>query len=338
MSHRSRMHSIMSLAVIFFFSLSSLSAEVPDWVSVRPHTEGYIYGVGQSNHPERAGQIAVTEATVEISSQIMQTIANIREDDTEQEIVTIDEEQTVRLQQRFSSRTRSETGASALPGAEIVAQEQHGDTSYALVRLDRKNFIASTKTRTESIDSRLVRLQEAPQPITGAYIAQLRRVVDLAQQREELYWLLIALGERELLESPLPMHEFESRLGNLIRGNSIRLQGHARAPGTRDAVLDVIDILNLVEHEDAVFELRLRERARTEVQGNWHRAHITGAVTVLDADTQAIIGSLEHTASDASTANEETAVSRARAKFIEEMGAKLEQRLLLMLAGEGRRQ
>jgi hypothetical protein len=229
-----------------------------------------------------------------------------------------------------------QTQAKFLPGAEVAAQQTVDKTVYTLVKLEKAKFIQAAKLRISELDKPLAKLAGAdPDPITGARIAALRGAVPKAEERDVLAMTLAGQGEG-VADAPVSADNLRARLGLLIEPGTVSVKGADKAPTARDAVLDVLDQLDLAactNPDEARFELRLVEKARSQqTPNNWTKVFLTGAVTVLRTDTGEVIGSLEASASgmDAS-GSADGSKAKAREALIKELGEQLKQRLLPIL-------
>lgn len=348
---------VVSVGLILLSGLASLAAEEPEWLRQRPHDANALYGIGQASG-ENAREQSRARAVVEISEQLVISIASSSESISESDTVIVegsggggsnaDEEpdqaaaadgEQLRLREYFSRRIHSDTESHFLPGVEIVRQETVGDTVYTLARLERQRFVGAVQERAAMIDRNLeAATRLGDQDLSGAQLQQLQRAHALGDERQRLARLLVGQGAR-LDEAPVDLDALARRLGRLAQGNRVALEGSSRAPDVRDALLDMLDIsgLTVIQDDSANFQLRLRQRQRSREVGDWHRVSITGAITVVDRASGEVLGSLEETVEKSSTQGEAEAAARAREALIEKLGETLNQRLLRLMAGLGER-
>ncbi|TVR43144.1 MAG: hypothetical protein EA402_10125 [Planctomycetota bacterium] len=309
---------------------------LPEWLQQRPNDPQHLYGIGEASG-ENARELSRTLAVVDISEQLVVSVRSSRESESESEVVVDGDEEVVRLRESLRRQIRADSESHYLPGVEIVAQQRQGDTVYTLARLSRQRFSQAVQERVEALDGELEPIARLEPELTPQTLQRWRRAHDLSAEREQLAVLLESQGTR-LAAGPIAFEQVRSRIGRLAQGTRLQLEGSAQAPAVRDSVLDIVDTLGLtvISDESATFQLRLRERSRSRVVGDWTRVTITGAITAVDRVTGEVIGSLEHSVEKSSVQGEEEARARAREALIEEFGKILQQRLLPLLAGQGR--
>jgi hypothetical protein len=318
------------------FALALAAADAPDWVSNRPVEDGVLYGVGQAaNADDSQGK-----AKADISSQLLSSVSSKSVSKQSQKLEVVNEQKTKETKTSFDMETAVSTAAKFLPGAEVAKQQTVGGTVYTLVKLEKAKFVAAAKLRIAELDKPLAKVAGAdPDPMTGPRVAALRGCVAKAEERDALALTLAGQGEA-VADAPVGGESLRTRLGLLIEPATVSVKGAANAPASRDAVLDVLDSLDITacqNPDEARFELRLAEKGRTQElppqSGKvWIKGFITGAVTVVRKDTGEVIGSLEAsaTATDAS-GSEAGAKAKAREALIKNLGDELKNRLLTIL-------
>jgi hypothetical protein len=324
----------MRLLPLLVLAAALTAADPPAWVSDRPMQDGVLFGVGQAADAKQSQDLAQAD----ISGQLLSSVSSQSASDKSQKIETVNGQTSKELKSSFSMQTAVATQAKFLPGVEVAQQQTVDKTVYTLVKLEKARFIQAAKLRIAELDKPLAKLAGAdPDPITGARVAALRAALPKAEERDVLAMTLAGQGEG-VADAPVSGDNLRARLGLLVEPATIAIKGADKAPATRDAVLDVLDGLDIAaaaNPDEARFQLRLVEKSRqqqTPPPQNWTKVFLTGAITVVRLDTGEVIGSLEKSATgmDAS-GSAEGSLAKARTALITELGDEIKKRLLPIL-------